>query len=352
MTAPQDPARRLGPVIRLAPAKVNLTLAVLGLRPDGYHDLHSIMVPLDLADWLSVSILSPGATDTLHVNGFDPGPVADNLVLRGIEAARRHARPEWGRAEPPSALAARLEKRIPVAAGLAGGSSDAAAAVDAALEAWGVELDPEARHRLAAELGSDVPFFLAGGPALVEGRGEHVTPLAWLRGGAGHGPATQDPARDGPALLLVTPAVAISTPAVFRAWDAGARVSGGAARMASAHLAEELRRGIRAPDLMARASVLAAANDLAPAANAVEPALVPFKRALLRLLGRPVGLSGSGPTFWALYASHAEAAVAADRVRDAIGAGELIGPGPRPPFVAAARILARTTEPANPGREP
>jgi 4-diphosphocytidyl-2-C-methyl-D-erythritol kinase len=398
MTATQDPFRRLTPVVRLAPAKVNLTLAVLGIRPDGYHELHSIMVPLDLADRLSVSILPPGGTgaaggtgapagtapggtgapggtvpggdgDTLHVDGFDPGPVADNLVLRAIAAARRHARPEWGRTEPPPALAARLEKRIPVAAGLAGGSSDAAAAADAALEAWGVELGSAARRSLAEELGSDVPFFLAGGPALVEGRGEHVTPLAWLRGRAGDGPATEraTPARDGPALLLVTPAIAISTPAVFRAWDAGARVTGGAARLASAHLAEELRRGIRAADLMARASVLASANDLAPAANAVEPALVPFKRALLRLLGRPVGLSGSGPTHWALYASHAEAAEAADRVRAAIAAGDLVAPGEREPFVAAARILAGTagtaratepaepaepTEPPNPRRDP
>ena len=154
---------------------------MLGLRPDGYHELHSVMVPLDLADRLSVSILPSGGPDSLHVDGFDPGPVADNLVLRAFAAARRHAHPAWGRAEPPPALAARLEKRIPVAAGLAGGSSDAAAAVDAALEAWGVELDPAARHRLAAELGSDVPFFLAGGPALVEGRGERLTPLGWLR---------------------------------------------------------------------------------------------------------------------------------------------------------------------------
>ena len=349
MTAPQDPTRRLAPVVRLAPAKVNLTLAVLGIRPDGYHELHSIMVPLDLADRLSVSILPPGCTDSLHVDGFDPGPVADNLVLRAIEAARRLARPEWGRAEPPPALATRLDKRIPVAAGLAGGSSDAAAAADAALEAWGVELDADSRHRLAAELGSDVPFFLVGGPALVEGRGERLAPLGWLRDAPGSA------GREAPALLLVTPAVAVSTPAVFRAWDEGARVTGGAARLASTHLAEELRRGIRAADLMARASVLASANDLAPAANAVEPVLVPFKRALLRLLGRPVGLSGSGPTFWALYASHAEAAADADLVRAAIDAGELIGPGSRPPFVAAARILARATEPANPanpGREP
>lgn len=344
MTAARQSGHRLTPVVRLAPAKVNLTLAVLGIRPDGYHDLHSIMVPLDLADRLSVSALPSGSTDSLHVAGFDPGPVADNLVLRAFAAARRHAHPAWGGAEPPPALAARLEKRIPVAAGLAGGSSDAAAALDAALDAWGVELDAETRHRVAAELGSDVPFFLAGGPALVEGRGERLAPLGWLREASGSaGPDAPGP-REGPALLLVTPAVAISTPAVFRAWDAGARVGGGAARLASAHLAEELRRGIRAADLMARASVLAAANDLMPAANAVEPALVPFKRALLRLLGRPVGLSGSGPTFWAIYASHAEAAVAADRVRAAIDAGEISGPGPRPPFVAAARILASTTD--------
>lgn len=341
MTATRDPARRLTPVLRLAPAKLNLTLAVLGARPDGYHDLHSVMVPLDLADRLSVSVMPPGAADSLHVDGFDAGPAADNLVLRAIATARHHARRACGNEGLPPALASRLEKRIPVAAGLAGGSSDAAAAVDAALEAWGVELDPLARYRLAAELGSDVPFFLSGGPALAEGRGERLTPLGWLR--------DVTTGRSDPAVLLVTPGVALSTPAVFRAWDDGARVAGGAARLASAHLADELRRGIRAADLMARASVLAAANDLAPAAAAVEPALVPFRRALLRLLGRPVGLSGSGPTHWALYASHAEAAEAADLVRAALVAGELIGPGPRGPFVTAARFLARTIDPR---REP
>jgi 4-diphosphocytidyl-2C-methyl-D-erythritol kinase len=136
LSAPQDPARRLAPVVRLAPAKLNLTLAVLGTRPDGYHELHSIMVPLDLADRLSVAVLATGAADSLHVAGFDPGPAGDNLVLRAFAAARRHAQPVWGRSEPPPALAARLDKRIPVAAGLAGGSSDAAAAVDAAPGAW------------------------------------------------------------------------------------------------------------------------------------------------------------------------------------------------------------------------
>jgi 4-diphosphocytidyl-2-C-methyl-D-erythritol kinase len=332
MTTPAtDPDRRLAPVIRLAPAKVNLTLAVLGTRPDGYHDLHSVMVPLDLADRLALSILPPGATDSLHVEGFDPGPAADNLVLRAIAVARRHAGDVLGRREPLPALAARLDKRIPVAAGLAGGSSDAAAAADAALEAWGVEADDATRHRIAVALGSDVPFFLADGPALVEGRGERVTPLGWLR--------DADASGDRPGMLLVTPAVAISTPAAFAAFDAGARLVGGAARQASAHLGDELRTGLRVVDLLARASVLAAANDLAPAAAVVEPGLVPFKRALLRLLARPVGVSGSGPTHWALYPSLEDAAAAADRVREAFAGGGLPTPGGREPFVAAARIL-------------
>ena len=332
MTTPAtDADRRLAPVIRLAPAKVNLTLAVLGTRPDGYHDLHSVMVPLDLADRLAVSVLPPGTPDSLHVEGFDPGPPDGNLVLRAFAVARRHAADVVGRREPMSPLAARLDKRIPVAAGLAGGSSDAAAAADAAFEAWGVAADRETRHRIAAELGSDVPFFLAGGPALVEGRGERVTPLAWLRDTAG--------SDDRPGLLLVTPAVGVSTPAAFAAFDAGARPAGGSAGQASAHLGDELRRGLRVADLLARAGVLASANDLAPAASVVEPGLVPFKRALLRLLARPVGLSGSGPTHWALYSSIDEAAEAADRVRTAFNDDQLPTPGGRAPFVAATRIL-------------
>jgi 4-diphosphocytidyl-2-C-methyl-D-erythritol kinase len=333
--ASEEAERRLRPAIRLAPAKVNLTLAVLGTRDDGYHALHSVMVPVDLADRLSVSVGPPRSRDSLHVTGFDPGPVGDNLVLRAFAAAREAARGAFGRRKPPP-LAARLEKRIPVASGLAGGSSDAAAAADAALEAWGVALDPDARHALFARLGSDVPFFLVGGPALVEGRGERVTPLGWLR--------DADPGHDRPGLLVVTPALGISTPAAFRAWDDGARTMGGAARLASRHLADELRTGLRVQDLLTRAAVLAAANDLAPAAAVVEPGLVPFKRALLRLLGRPVGVSGSGPTHWALYPSHAEALNAAQDLAGAIATGELPSPGGRPPFVAATRILGTTSD--------
>src|SRR5258708_5668571 len=134
-----DPLHRLSPVIRLAPAKLNLTLAITGRRPDGYHELHSVMVPLAFADRLSVALTS-APVDTLHVRGGDAGPVEGNLGLRAIAETRAAVGRRWpGAAEAP-ALAARLEKMIPVAAGLAGGSSDAAAAIDAALDAWDAEL--------------------------------------------------------------------------------------------------------------------------------------------------------------------------------------------------------------------
>ncbi len=339
MSAPID---RLSPVVRLAPAKVNLTLAVVGVRSDGFHALHSVMAPLELADRLSVSPLAPGpagepTVDSLHVIGFDPGPADENLVLRAFAATRAVVRPSWpgAPAEPPP-LAARLEKRIPVAAGLGGGSSDAAAAIAAALEAWGADASRDERVRLAAGLGSDVPFFLAGGLALVEGRGERVTALAGLR------------ATEPPGVLLVTPSIAVSTAEVFAA--GGFRTAGTtgagpgtASRITSVHLADELASGtLGTTELLARAGVLAAANDLAAATALVDPRLPRFRRALARLLGRPVGQSGSGPTLWALYPSIDAAREGAAAVTEALAGGGLVAPEPGPPTVIATRFAATT----------
>ena len=324
-----DPAGRLSPVVRLAPAKINLTLAVVGRRGDGFHDLHSVFVPLALADRLSLAPSGTGSAgrDTLHVAGPDTGPLDANLVLRGIAAARDAVGVGPGRpATPP--LAARLEKRIPVAAGLAGGSSDGAAAFGGALEAWGATLDTDRRRRAAASIGSDVPFFLAGGPALVEGRGERVTPLAGIHG--------------HPAVLLVTPAVAMRTPDVFTVFDAARGRGDPAVRMTSEHLAQELGNGLSATDLVARGGVLAAANDLLAAAVLVEPRLVDVRRALTRTLGRAIGLSGSGPTLWTLYASGAEADDAAAVVRAAVASGAIPSIGGGPPAVIATTIRTRS----------
>src|SRR3954469_11928318 len=325
-----DPLRRLAPVVRLAPAKLNLTLAVTGRRDDGYHSLHSVFVPLTLSDRLSLAPVA-GHADTLHITGLDAGPPADNLVFRAIAAGRvAVGGGHPGGPGPAPALAARLEKRIPVAAGLAGGSSDAAAALDGALEAWGAEIDEVTHHAVAARLGSDVPFFLAGGPAVVEGRGETVAPLHGLHG--------------APGVLLVTPVIAVPTPDVFAAFDAIRHQGDGAVRLSSAHLAVELRAGLGAAELIARAGVLASANDLLPATALVVPALVPFKRALSRLLGRPVGLSGSGPTLWALYPSEHEAAAATELVRTALRDGTVVAPGAGEPFVTATAVVGHTKE--------
>ena len=322
-----DPTGRLAPVVRLAPAKLNLSLAVLGRRPDGFHDVHSVMVPLGIADRLSVAVGTAGA-DTLRVEGLDAGPIDANLVLRAIAATRSAV----GRRGPTPPLAVRLEKRIPVAAGLGGGSSDAAAAIDAALEAWGAELEPERRLGVAAHLGSDVPFFLAGGPALAEGRGERLTPLRGVRG-------------EPPGILLVTPAVPMSTAEVFAAFATGgpaAPASPGATRISSVHLAGELLGGgLRAADLEVRAGIISTANDLANAAFAVVPALLPFRRALVRLLGRPIGLSGSGPSLFAIYPSQEAAVQASDLVTRAIAEDGLPAVGGGPPFVAATVIVSR-----------
>ena len=327
------PDPHLTPIVRLAPAKLNLTLSVVGRRGDGFHDLHSVFVPLALSDRLSLApARAAGGDDTLHVTGFDAGPVADNLVLRAIAAARAAVGEGPGRPATP-ALAARLEKHIPVAAGLGGGSSDAAAAFDGALQAWGAELDHERRVGAAASIGSDVPFFLHGVPSLVEGRGERLTPL---KGVHGH-----------PGILLVTPSVAVRTPDVFAVFD-GTRGSGdGSIRMSSEHLAQELGNGLSATDLIARAGVLASANDLLPAALLVAPGLVGVKRALTRTLTRAVGLTGSGPTLWTLYPSLAEAAAAADAVKAAVDDGTIPTIGDGPPSIIATTIRTGHEEPTS-----
>jgi 4-diphosphocytidyl-2-C-methyl-D-erythritol kinase len=181
-----------------------------------------------------------------------------------------------------------------------------------------------------------VPFVLAGGPALVEGRGERVTPLSLPRG-------------EPPGVLLVTPAAPLSTAAAFRALDtevAARPANTGSTRLSSEHLA---------PDLVLRAGVLAVANDLANAADLVLPGLRPLRRALTRLLGVPIGLSGSGPTLWALYPALADAEAAAARVREEVALGLLDSPGDGPPFVTATTIAAASAATAAtaapPGRE-
>ena len=308
-----------GTVEERAPGKVNLTLAIVGRRDDGYHELHSVVAPLRYGDTLSLRI-GDGPDDRLHLAGVPIDEHRENLVHVALRALRTAVD------IPPLEIV--LEKRLPVAAGLGGGSSDAAAAMRGALRLSGRAIDGERLRALAATVGSDVPLFLTDGVALIEGRGERVTPLAGFRG-------------PGPGVLLVTAAVPLRTPDVFAAYAAGLHgVTAGGSLVTSRHLADELRGGLDAGALVQRAGVLAAANDLLAPARAVAPWLRPFGHALGRLLGRPIALSGSGPTLFVLYPSPGEAEAAREQVAVALADGTIVSPEGRAPSLIATALAA------------
>ncbi|AKU91923.1 4-(cytidine 5'-diphospho)-2-C-methyl-D-erythritol kinase [Vulgatibacter incomptus] len=156
----------------VAPAKVNLTLHVLSKRPDGYHDLASLMVPISLADRLRIEV-GEGSAVRVEVPGRPELEGDSNLCAA---AARAFAR-ELGSAGSVRVV---LDKRVPIAAGLGGGSSDAAAVLRALARHRGVALDDPRLHAAALSVGSDVPFFLRCEAALVGGRGELLLPAPGL----------------------------------------------------------------------------------------------------------------------------------------------------------------------------
>jgi len=157
---------------RLAPAKINLVLEVLGRRQDGYHEIRSLVQTVDLYDRLSFDLADDISLECTEPEMLTP----DNLVLRAARLVKQAGGCEKG-------ARIRLEKQVPWGAGLGGGSSDAAITLLALNELWGLKLKTADLVELAARLGSDVPFFIYGGTALVEGRGERVTPVSpCLRG--------------------------------------------------------------------------------------------------------------------------------------------------------------------------
>ena len=154
----------------VAPAKINLDLRVLERRSDGFHEIRSLLQTIDLTDEIRATVAPP---DVLDLRVEPAGIVTssgDNLMMRAAEGLRRRTGVQLG---------ARLVllKKIPVGAGLGGGSSDAAATLVLLDELWGLHLEPSVLWEVAAEIGSDVPFFLTGGLALATGRGEIIRPL-------------------------------------------------------------------------------------------------------------------------------------------------------------------------------
>ncbi|MEP9370869.1 4-(cytidine 5'-diphospho)-2-C-methyl-D-erythritol kinase [Mesorhizobium sp. KR1-2] len=261
-----------------APAKINLALHVTGRRADGYHLLESLAVFTEFGDCL---IVSPATEDAFSVTGPFAAQVpldAGNLAIRARDALRAFS--------PASAapVAISLEKNLPVASGIGGGSSDAAAALRALAHHWGIEADLAA---LGLKLGADVPMCLAARPLLARGIGEVLEPVADL-------PPLP--------LVLVNPGVGVSTPDVFRA-------------LAS-------RENPPLPPLPGRldpASVLewlrATRNDLENPAKTLAPAIGDALDALGGTGAPFARMSGSGATCFGLFETDADAARAAEAIR-------------------------------------
>ena len=314
------------------PAKINLQLAVGPLRPDGYHDLVTVFHAISLFDQVSVA---PAAADGVTVSGEDAAQVPagnDNLALKAV-AALRAAIPRRGagtrglasRGAAPDdtpGVAVTISKRIPVAAGLAGGSADAAAALVACNELWGAGLSQQELCEVAAGVGSDVAFAVLGGTAVGRGRGERLTralvPPAtyhWVLAFAdGHLSTSEvygtlDRLRESraPGALGAPEVSGASGARGAAAASGGAPASGHAAESAATapELSPQLMAALRAGDPRRLGQSLS--NDLQAPAISMFP---PLRKTLAA--GREFGalgalVSGSGPTcfFLARSASHA-----------------------------------------------
>jgi len=250
-----------------APAKVNLALVVGPRRPDGKHEVVTVLQRIDLADRVSIE-----PAQDLHVDGF----AGDTLVRQALELLAEAARAD-------TSWAAHIEKEIPVAAGLGGGSSDAATALRLANETLERPLSLDALRVLAAQLGADVPFFLSPGPQLGQGDGSELSPLElaqdyWV------------------VLCLPEGAGKISTAGVYEAFDARGGEAGFDERRSA--LLATLDDALRPRDLAALPT-----NDLASS---------PLTQELLQLGAFRADVSGAGPVMYGLF-EHERAARSAER---------------------------------------
>ncbi|WP_417310214.1 4-(cytidine 5'-diphospho)-2-C-methyl-D-erythritol kinase [Devosia sp.] len=272
-------------LIEAAPAKVNLALHVTGRRADGYHELESLIVFADVADEVAVA---PARADSFHVGGpfaEAAGSGSSNLVLKAVAAFRER----WP-GHVPDGLAFELVKNLPVAAGLGGGSADAAAALRLLARLGAGHIDAAELADLALRLGADVPVCLFSRPCEARGIGEIIHRLPMF-------PATH--------LVLVNPLVPVVTADVFRRLES-----------------RQNPPLPPVPSLLDRPAELGlwlseTRNDLEPAAFALVPAIAE----LVEQLGKQEGvilsrMSGSGATVFGLFGSEAQAHQAAHDLRE------------------------------------
>ena len=286
-----------------APAKVNLYLEVLGLRPDRFHEVETVIQAISLFDEIEFHLEdAPGIR--LHVLDPDGGASAlgageDNLVVRAARMLEPHRPVDAGRAV---GLGIVLTKRIPMGAGLGGGSSDAAATLLALNRLWGTHRSLAELQTLAGALGSDVPFFCAGGAALCFGRGEKVRELA-------------EPVRPwAPRLVLVYPEMHIPTPLIYKELD---RLDG-----LSVGLTSPGRLTNMPPELIwfGFDSGEFYFNRLESVVRRVFPGIEGFFSEMAREPFHAVLLSGSGSALYGVCRQPADAELIAERLRGRISA--------------------------------
>ena len=264
-------------------AKVNLALAVLGKRPDGYHEIRTVIQAIDLCDQLE---LRPSARLSLDCEGLDSLPVEQNLVWKSALALSRAA---------GAALGAEmvLRKRIPAGAGLGGGSSNAAAALLGLSRLWQLHLPPHELHGIAAGLGSDVPFFLHGGVALAAGRGTDVRPLPDL-------PAA--------SLVVIFPAIHISTADAYSGLTLGLTLKSESHKID--RFCGQMQSGL--------SCLTGVFNDFETSILPAHPAIQESKEFLQRRGAIATLLSGSGSAVFGFFLDE-ESALAVSRARSREG---------------------------------
>lgn len=250
-----------------APAKINLTLDVLGKREDGYHEVKMVMTTIDLSDQITLRKLEEEKI-IIHSSGGNIPTDERNLAYQAALLLKKEFHIKGG-------VAIDIDKQIPVAAGLAGGSSDAAATLKGLNQLWNLGLSIEDLMKLGARLGSDVPFIIYGRTALATGRGEILTPL---------------PSPPPGWVVLAKPPLGVSTAEVY-----------GRLRLEEIENHPDTERMIRALHEKDFVEIVRSmGNVLEPVTFRLNPEAKRLKEKMIRFGGEGVLMSGSGPTIYAL----------------------------------------------------